>query len=105
MVLLPLLRPPLRPRIRASLSRSCRHRRPPLRYCRSNGRCPFIADAVARARACRYGRSTGRCLYITAAAAECIAVSRICDAAACIVIECCRDGAAWTDRRRIAGLL
>ena len=29
-VLLPLLRPPLRPRNRASLSRSCRHRRPPL---------------------------------------------------------------------------
>ena len=29
-VLFPLLRPPLRPRNRASLSRSCRHHRPPL---------------------------------------------------------------------------
>ena len=40
------------------------------RYCRSTGRCLFIATAVARARACRYCRSTGRCPYIAAAAAE-----------------------------------
>ena len=75
------------------------------RYCRSTGRCPFIAAAVACARACGYWCSTGRCPYIAAAAAECIAISRVCDAAACIVIECRRDAAAWNDRRRIAGLL
>ena len=31
----------------------------PCRYCRSTGRCLFIAAADARARACRYCRSTG----------------------------------------------
>ena len=100
--MLPLLRPPLGPehlfRGRAAIAAR------PCRYCRPTDRCPFIAAAVARARACCYCRFTGRCLYIAAAAAECIAVSRVCDAAAGIVIECRRDVAAWNDRRRIAGL-
>ena len=64
----------------------------------------FRGRAAIAARACHYCRSTGRCPFIAAAAAECIAVSRVCDAAACIVIECRRDAAAWNHSRRIAGL-